>query len=140
MHHTASPSEGHRRMPFANNGRRFASTYGRGSPASGSGGGLLERRNGGVSGGRQPSVLLPGDEYALAGGTSGYGNGDRHRSGKATDSDRGRRKAVAATGPDRATRSCDRVQNLCRGSRKQFLSFPRQNSTPANALGTRRSR
>ncbi len=58
---------------------------------------LLQRRHGGVPGGPRPPLLLPGNEYAPAGGASRHRAGHRPRPGAAAGRDRRRRAAAAST-------------------------------------------
>ena len=90
----AASSEGGRGSAVADCRCRHAAPNGRSRGARGAGCGIHERGHGRIPGRRAEEFLFPRDEYALAGGASSDGTGDRTRSGALADSHRGRREAA----------------------------------------------
>ena len=89
----APQSEGDRGSAVAFARRGDAKEDGRAGGRAGEGGRLRQCRHGGIR--RRPGslVLLPRNEYAASGRASGDRTDHRHRSGRADDPRRGRRKA-----------------------------------------------
>ena len=89
--HPAPAPEDHRGGAVAVHRSAHPARHGRAGARAGAGGGLRVCGHRGVH--RRPgaAVLLPGDEHAPAGRASNHRDGDRPRSGRVHDPDRGRR-------------------------------------------------
>ena len=115
----AAPSEGHRGEPLAGGDAGAARAHDRRRGRRCARRQLSQRRHDRVPG-RRRRLLLPRDEHAAAGRTSGHRAGDRARPRSRAAAGRGRRAAAVDAAGGRAARPRHRSAALRRGSGARF--------------------